>query len=124
MITDTSYAAYSLPGAPVGVKYQPADLLVLATIAVPSILRTGTGSISVAAAADVALTDPAAPDPLGSAVICTAGQPVATAPQSSPFARVALSTAADVQPNIRLPSGVVSQLSYLLTGQVNPQGGG
>ena len=84
----------------------------------PSILRTGTGSIDVAAAVDVALTDPNNPDPLGTAVIYTAGKPVEGAPQGSPYTRVAA-------------SGILyaanyndTGLSTLLTGVTNADGGG
>jgi len=119
-ITDTTYAAYGLINSPTTLSYSPVDQFATAVFVQPAMLRTGTGSIDVAAAVDVALTDPNNPDPLGSAVIYTAGTPSAGAPQISPYTRVAISA---IENQFLYYSGATG-LSTLLTGETNPDGGG
>jgi filamentous hemagglutinin family protein len=126
--TDTTYKVYTTSSGCSGcasteLTYAKVDKSATVTIEEPAMLRTGTGSISIAAAVDVALTDPLNPDSLGSAVIYTAGKPIDDSLSSSPLARIAAAAWED-------PSYYSSICYYncgvgaLLTGETNPTGGG
>ncbi len=85
-----------------------------AVIAIPTIVRTGTGSIDIAAAGDFSLLDPLAPG-----VVYTAGTPVQPA-IGGDNTSVALGLGAFTGPTSLFASGI----STLLTSQVNPQNAG
>ena len=94
---------------------------VTATVYEPAMVRTGNGSITLSAALDVALTDPASPDPSGPGVVYTAGEPVAPAAGGNTTS-VTLSAWAASQTGGNAPYGI--GISALLTSVTNPQGGG
>ncbi len=80
------------------------------TVLLPNVIRTGTGTIDIAAADDITLTDPRAPG-----AIYTAGEPVG---ESSPDTTVAV-----IRPGILSPS-FIGRPTFLATPVVQPDNGG